>query len=445
MVLVTLAALALTQAPLPPNSSQQLPPGHPPIGGSAPPAAVPAPSTGALPPNHPQVGGGASSGHVPTTAELIQKLDEQKDLKTQDRPFEISVSIGHLYLGEGRYADAKDFFDAALKKAEPVRAFWLEEKKALGAGKVADASGAGCADGEQAPLFEKAKAKLAAKDVGAAVACAQAALKGLEEVELDVAHVRFLLHDPAGAVAAFERALETNSDNHEARYGRAAVWLDTRPDDVASLKTVKAELEKVVAVGTFAHAKQAQRLLERTNAGLAAGGVSKLPVAQGPLLEHPAPKPPPMMAQGPMMRGPMMGGPMQGQGAAAPQLDPSVMAAMAQAGQSPEAQASVDGLIAKGEEALAKGQYQEALNTYKSGMPIAPNNGRLRAGLAWSLVKLEKPTADRVWGVALQEPNAIATLSDELEKKGDAAGAKALRQKLVQAVPELASRFAGKL
>ena len=60
-------------------------------------------------------------------------------------------------------------------------------------------------------------------------------------------------------------------------------------------------------------------------------------------------------------------------------------------------------------------------------------------------MKLSKPTADRVWGVALQDADAIGKLSDVLEAKGDAAGAKALRQRLVQAVPTMADRFAGKL
>ena len=118
-----------------------------------------------------------------------------------------------------------------MAKAEPVRAFWLAQKKALGEGKVPDAASVGCGESpeaQQAPLFDKAKAKLAAKDVGAAVACARAALKGLEELEAELGHVHFLLKDTAGALSAYDRALETNADNVDARYSRAAVLLDTQ-------------------------------------------------------------------------------------------------------------------------------------------------------------------------------------------------------------------------
>ena len=73
-------------------------------------------------------------------------------------------------------------------------------------------------------------------------------------------------------------------------------------------------------------------------------------------------------------------------------------------------------------------------------MPLRPD-GRVKAGLAWTLVGLGKPTADRVWGVAVSsDPSAVDQLGETLKAKGDTRGAKALWAKLAADAPDYAAR-----
>lgn len=267
-----LIAALLGQQPLPPGAPSDLPPGHPPVGQ---PAAGPATSM----------------------EELVKKLDATAGLKDKDRPFELSVSIGHLYFGQGRYRDARVFFEQAVKKAEPARALYLEQQKAAGKTQAKPAQAQGCApapDVAMETLFQKAQQYAKDKNPAAAAACALGALHGLIELEPALGNTQFLLKDPAAALASYDRALALSGTNLDARYGRGALLLDTRADDVKALTEAKVELERVIAEGGASpRAKQARRLLERATAAIAAGGVSKLPLAQGPLPEHPTPAPGP--------------------------------------------------------------------------------------------------------------------------------------------------------
>ncbi|MFL5350872.1 MAG: tetratricopeptide repeat protein, partial [Hyalangium sp.] len=91
----------------------------------------------------------------------------------------------------------------------------------------------------------------------------------------------------------------------------------------------------------------------------------------------------------------------------------------------------------EGEDDLAKGKYDEALGVYRRVVPFQPENGRAKAGMAWALVGLGKPMADRVWGVAVSsDAAAVEKLGDTLMAKGDAKGAKALWAKLLATVPD---------
>jgi thioredoxin-like negative regulator of GroEL len=102
--------------------------------------------------------------------------------------------------------------------------------------------------------------------------------------------------------------------------------------------------------------------------------------------------------------------------------------------------------IAAAEDQLAAGKFQDALNSYKQVMPFQPENGRVRAGMAWSLVKLgRQPMADNVWNVAAGDPAAIDALGDSLAKKGDVAGAKGVWAKLKDTVPAYAPKLEAKL
>jgi tetratricopeptide (TPR) repeat protein len=248
----TLLLALLAQQPLPPGSSTALPAGHPPL--DAPPRApevtsgVASPGA-AIPAGHPPVASGPAAGAAVTLDELVRRLDATPDLKTQDRPFEYSVSIGQLYFAQGRHADALVFFEQGVKKAEPVRTFYLERRRSAAKAAAGAAAALGCESGPATTmdsLFQKAQEYARAKRADAAALCAGEALRGLVALEPDLGHARFLLKDPAGAMAAYERALALFDTNTGARYGRAALRLDTSSEDVVVLAEVKADLQRVV-------------------------------------------------------------------------------------------------------------------------------------------------------------------------------------------------------
>ena len=107
----------------------------------------------------------------------------------------------------------------------------------------------------------------------------------------------------------------------------------------------------------------------------------------------------------------------------------------------PEMQANFARLIEDGEAKLVANKYQDALDNYRQVMPYQPNNPRLRAGMAWALIGLQRqPMADNVWRVAVSsDPAAVDALGDRLSKAGNKDSAKALWTKLKATAPDYAS------
>jgi tetratricopeptide (TPR) repeat protein len=413
-----LLALVLAQQPLPPGATP--PPNHPPMGGQQ------------LPPNHPPTSA-MPQGQAPTSEELLQRLDQAQGLKDKDKPFEVAVSLGRLYFSHGRYAESVVFFEQAVAKADEGRKLFLDAKKALGKTPMPAPATVGCAP-EGEPNLEKqlalAKGKKKAPELAA---CARAALHPLIEVEAQLASAKFLTGDKAGALKVHDRALELFPSNAEARYGRAAILLDTRGDDLEALKAAKADLDKFLEdYPTSTHARQAKQFQSRVNEAIAAGGITRL------------------AAQPPKKRvDPMEGLPTDHPRVTnerPPPLTPEVMEALKKIDVSPEMVEGFDATISAAEDQLAAGKYQDALNSYKQVMPFQPENGRVRAGMAWSLVKLgRQPMADNIWGVAAGDPAAIDALGDALAKKGNAADAKGVWTKLKDTVPAYAPKLEAKL
>lgn len=134
-------------------------------------------------------------------------------------------------------------------------------------------------------------------------------------------------------------------------------------------------------------------------------------------------------AQGPFQQQPGSGTP--------PPLTEEQMKAFEQMQQSPEFQAQAQQNIEAAEKDLAGGRFQEALDKYKAVMPVLPQSGRAQAGMAYALIGLNRqPMADRVWGVAVKSnPDAVEALGDELQKLGDAKGAKTVWSRLSESAP----------
>ena len=480
---VTALALLLAQG-------QPLPPGHPPVSGGVapaagqtqsgdsalppghPPLAAPAQGsgdttsggTGALPPGHPAIPSGSSPGGTqagapeglpaghpsvapgaapPTSDELIKRMDGTPDLKTRAKPYEVSAAIGKLYYGRGRWADAREFFTQAEKTAEPVRSLFLQQRK-LVKGDLPDPSASGCrvaSDMAVDKAAEKARALAAQKQPGPAAACALEALGPVLDSTALLGNTLALTGDPKGALAAYERVLQVQPRNAAALYGHGAVTFDVKGDDLAALKAARKELQTSaeLAPGT-SQAASAKALAERIDKVVTAGGATKFARQQEkaraearPPVAVAAPTSPPPMSGGSPMRPPPTGaGP-----DSPPQLSKETMEAFQKAEITPEMQANFARLIEDGEAKLVANKYQDALDNYRQVMPYQPNNPRLRAGMAWALVGLQRqPMADNVWRVAVtSDPAAVDALGDRLSKAGNKESARALWTKLQATAP----------
>lgn len=343
---------------------------------------------------------------APSQAELLRRLEGTPGLEGQDKPFEIALSLGRLYLSQAQYRKASVYLAQALEKAEPARQFYLQKRKAAGAAALPAAESLGCAKGT---LDEKLALARKQKSAAAAAACARAAIAELGQAQLQLGHARFLARDLVGALNAYELALATEPTNLDARYARGALLLDSRGDDVGLLRQARDDLKLVAEAPAAARSLEARALLPRAEAAVAKGGTAAL------LAE--APPPPPAAPQ-------------VAEAQALPQLTPETVEAFQNVPRTAELQSQWAQLIEQAEGALAQQKYQDALNSYRQVMPFQPDNPRVRAGMAWSLINLGKPMASRVWAVAMERPEAIQTLARTLQDKGDAAGSRALMERL---------------
>lgn len=422
-----------------------LPPGHPAIPQEGTP---PATSSAELPAGHPSIAPGAAP---PTSDALIKKMDATPDLKKRPKPYEVSAAIGKLYYGRGRWADARDFFVQAEATAAPVRALFLEQKKQV-KGALPDAASADCrvsSDTAVEKAVEKARGLAAQKQHGPAAACALEALGPALDSTALLGNALALTGDSKGALAAYERVLQVQPGNAAALYGHGAVTFDVKGDDIAALKSARKELQASVdAAPNAPQSTSARALAQRVDQVIAAGGATKFARAQ----QKTRAEAKPVVASGPMSGAPMQDAPMAaapapqapaaGGPAAPPQLSKETMEAFQKTEITPEMQANFARLVEDGEAKLAANKYQDALDSFRQVMPYQPNNARLRAGMAWALVGLQRqPMADNVWRVAVSsDPASVDALGDRLSKAGNRDGARALWTKLQASAPDYASR-----
>jgi len=444
LALVALSASALAQ------TGGALPEGHPPIDG-----AGAAPNAGALPPGHPPMdGAGAASsaqplppGHPPmregaappSADELLQRLDAQPDLKARDKSFDVAAAVGKLYYSSARYADAVEYLGQAWAKSERARQLYLQQRKKAGPSPATPDACQG--PRELKPLTDEMEKRAAAGDASGAAGCGAAAMALVLEVEEMRANALALTGDARGAVDGYQRVLQVDPARQGSLYGRAMALVESRPDDVAALKTAKADLGAVLSGSPApARVEMAKKTSARLDQAIAAGGFSKLIAAEA--AERKAkgpPKTPPFVARA-LTGGQGGPGPKPSEGPT-----PEQVRQMAEAAQNmprtPEVEQGFAKLVEQGEEHLVHGRYQEALDAYKRVVPFQPENGRAKAGMAWALVGLNKqPMADRVWSVAVSsDPAAVDRLGDLLKQKGDAKGARALWEKLKASAPDYAT------
>lgn len=427
------------------GAAPQLPPGHPQVapGQTAPPLTDAQKEAGALPAGHPALPGAAAPGQAPrptpSSEQLLDQLDHVKGLKEQDKPFDVAAAVGKLYYGNGRFSESQIFLRQALAKAEPLRALYFAQlKKAGGEKALPTPEAAGCAvpkGKEVKAAAQKAEALAKAGKAAAAATCARVALGPALDVGSLLGNALFLSGDTDGALAAHEQVLAVSAQDEESLYGHAGAAFDGAGDDLARLKSAKAELTRYLArYPTQPHAAQAKKLLARTEQAIAAGGTSKIPHPRltGALPAAPAA---PMAMNAPFAGGGNASG-------SPPPLSQETIDAIQNTERTPEMMKGLEALMDQGEAALAAGKFQDALDDYKRVVPFMPESGRAKAGMAWALVGLNKqPMADRVWQVAVgADPKAVDALGQALKAHGDEKGAQALWQKLAQTAPGYAAQ-----
>ncbi|XXF76767.1 hypothetical protein P2318_27470 [Myxococcaceae bacterium GXIMD 01537] len=425
-----------------------LPPGHPPVqpGTQASPArppteapaAAPTAPAGALPEGHPTIANGGTGRAAPSADELLKQLDATDGLKTREKTFEIASALGKLYYTNGRGEDALPYFIQAGERARPTRELFLAQRKKLGGKPVPTAEQANCGFGPAMALeaMGKTAAERAAKgDAAGAAACARAALEPALDVEVMHGHALYLKGDVEGAIAQYGRVLEVAPTHEESLFSRASVQYESKGEDVKALRAAREGFEAMMAAHPQSgRVSQARRLSQLADETAKAGGRKAFLQQRA---EDRRIRLSQMLAEAPA-GGPMMGGGMAGSAGkdTPPQLTPEMVEAVQNTERTPELEAGLGKLVEEGEEHLSKGRYQEALAAYTRVVPFQPENGRAKAGMAWSLVGLGRPMADRIWSVAVgADPAAVEALGDTLLAKGDGKGAKALWTKLKDSAP----------
>ncbi len=395
-------------------------------------AAAPSSANPELPPGHPKVRDGSAA---PSADELLKQLDSTKDLKERQKTFEVAAALGKLYYSHARYHDAAEYLSQAVLKAESTRALYLEQRKKA-RGKELPPERAGCGGDRGATLEAEtdiARDRAKGGDYAGAAACALTALQPVLEVEELRANARFLTGDSPGALAGYERVLQIAESNSNSLFGRAAVLFDAQGNDVRALPRVKEALGAFLRLYPDSpRAAEAKRLLARTEEAIAAGGQDRLAQKrasdrQTALATANAPD-----------KAAASGSSANDQ---PPPLTPAMIEAVQNTERTPELRQGLAKLVEEGEDHLAHGRYQEALDAYKRVVPFQPENGRAKAGMAWALVGLKRqPMAERVWSVAVSaDPAAVDKLGDALTAKGDKGGAKALWAKLAETSPSYAN------
>lgn len=416
------------------GASGALPEGHPPMPAGEPsPAATP----GVMPEGHPPMSG---TGRAPPSVdELLKQLDSTEGLRTREKTFEIASSLGKLYYSNGRVADAVPYFLQAEEKAIGVRKLYAEQRKKLGKQAVPTVEAAGC--GFTPEMAVEAMGKVAQErakkgDAAGAAACARAALEPVLEVELLRGNALYLTGDLEGALLVYGRVLEVAPTHEEAMFARAALLYETKGEDVKALQAAHEGFEALLAVHPDSpRAGLAKQLSQYAEETAKAGGRERWKQTRAE--DRRIRRSQPMAMQPSGMGGPMAGATGQPGQDGMPVLTQEMIDAVENTERTPELEAGLAKLVEEGEEHLARGRYDDALGVYRRVVPFQPNNGRAKAGMAWAMVGLGRPMADRIWGVAVSsDAAAVEQLGDTLRAKGDAKGAKALWEKLLASAPD---------
>jgi tetratricopeptide (TPR) repeat protein len=350
---------------------------------------------------------------------LLKTVESMKEaLKGKARDFGVNVALGNLFYDNGRYIEALEYYRDALRQAVEAERRVLElskvtpDKTTPPECRIDEPTEAERARGEKARSFESVWAGLQAQtpaDGGAAAACARQLVPFIAQLHARNGNAWYLVGNGEKAREAHDAALALDPDQPEALFFRGAHTLESAKGDAAKLAAGKATWERLLKVAPeHPRATIVRETLPRIDELFGAARPA------GPMAGHPP------VASGTAPSGGTPQGP-------AP-LPPGMAEAMQRVEVTPEMAKGLDQQLEAGEALLAKGAWQEALDTFKQVMPLRPD-GRVALGMGVALRELGKPTAERVLMQATRMPGGdLARAHFELGRfyeKSDPAKAKA--------------------
>lgn len=333
---------------------------------------------------------------------LLAKVDALKDeLADRPRDFHINVALGTLFYENGRYIEAIQYYRDALAGAATAEQRLLalrNEAKVPTHAEVpescrpdlldARATAAGQKQRALETIIEEAQ-KREATEPAAAVACWAQTLPSIALVHAKRGNSWYLIGNPDKARADHAAALALDPDHPEALFFSGALTLELAKGDAAQLAEGKRSWERLLAVAP-----------EHPRAALVRDTLPKVDQIFGPRPDpnaaHAAPHP--AVAGGSGTMAPAMAEP----SGVAP-LDPATVKAVQGTEITPEFAATLDQLLALGEQHVAAGKWQDALDTLRGVMPYRPD-GRVALAMGIALRELGKPTAERVLTQAQRMP-----------------------------------------
>jgi tetratricopeptide (TPR) repeat protein len=239
----------------------------------------------------------------------------------------------------------------------------------------------GEADGERTSMRQFEQVVVAAKaleptDPAGAAACMGQLAQLVATIHARRGNSWYLIGNPDKAREDHALALALNPKDVEALFFSGAMALETAHGDKAKMAEGKAYWERLLKVAP-----------DHPRAALVRETIPRIEELFG---AKPGMEGRPAMAD-------------QGSGASAPMLPPGMADSMQQVKHTPEMDAQLDKTTEAGEELLKKGEWQQALDTFKQVMPLRPS-GRIALDMGIALRELGKPTAERVLMNATQMP-----------------------------------------
>jgi tetratricopeptide (TPR) repeat protein len=326
----------------------------------------------------------------------VEKMKEQ--LKDRQRDFGVNVALGNLFYDNGRYIEALQYYRDAVnlgERAEKQLLAFAEAKKPAAkdvpqACRMVAPGGPDLAHGGKTRPFEelaKAAEDQTPADGPAAVACWRQLVPFLSQLHAREGNAWYLAGNGDKAREEHEKALSLDPDQPEALFFRGAHILETAHGDPEKLALGRAQWEHLLKVAPDHPRAQIVR--------------ETMPRIEELFGAHEAPP----MAGHPSTGGhPQVAGDSDTAPAAAPApLAPGMAEAFQNTPMTPELEKQLAQSTTDAEAALAKGQWQDALDLFKRVMPYQPS-GRVATGMGVALRELGKPTAERVLTMAASMP-----------------------------------------